>query len=477
MLTRFKHHNRPFNTPTATLATAALLLAAVAALVTPRPAHAWATLQGWFAKMGWPGSTCTFEIAGISPSSPVYDAVFDAADAWNDSAVNFSFNVLVGDGTISSGNGENEVATTSSAAILGDAPAICYTWYDPFMAQINEADIYVDSDTTWTDSTDTDDLNSYGGDARSAITTLIHEMGHALGLLHENGVYNVMGQDWNVLQTNAGVARPYIDADSTAGGTYLYGWDTSLIDVGVAHWKWCGADGEYSEHCRTGVYDLAQRPRPVDTTSGEPVYTVMPGTMVVVEFTYETLGLVGGMVPVDFYLSTNDNITTWDDLIGSTSVVAIPAYGETVKTTLTIPSWVTPGDYWIGPIVDVPGDDVGANDSTYVGIHVDNHYSDRWSLCSPGSPCDRFMGDCDTDADCSGSLKCIHNQGAAYVGTPSSFDVCDYEAGDWSYCSPESPCFSGMGDCDSDAECQWPFHCAHNVGAQYGFASNLDLCM
>ncbi len=48
--------------------------------------------------------------------------------------------------------------------------------------------------------------------------------------------------------------------------------------------------------------------------------------------------------------------------------------------------------------------------------------------------------------------------------------------GDWSYCSASCPCDDGEGDCDSNSECVSGTTCVSNVGANYGWASSVDVC-
>jgi MYXO-CTERM domain-containing protein len=107
--------------------------------------------------------------------------------------------------------------------------------------------------------------------------------------------------------------------------------------------------------------------------------------------------------------------------------------------------------------------------------------------CTPGCPCDQGQGDCNSDADCKTGLTCAHNVGANY-GAASYIDVC--EAGPTpppagchqgnlfalGYCTPGCPCDQGQGDCNSDADCKTGLTCAKDVGAKYGAASYIDVC-
>ncbi|MCP4600358.1 MAG: SUMF1/EgtB/PvdO family nonheme iron enzyme [Proteobacteria bacterium] len=48
--------------------------------------------------------------------------------------------------------------------------------------------------------------------------------------------------------------------------------------------------------------------------------------------------------------------------------------------------------------------------------------------------------------------------------------------GDNDYCSWATPCAAGQGDCDGDSECQSGLTCVNDVGANYGWAADVDVC-
>lgn len=52
-------------------------------------------------------------------------------------------------------------------------------------------------------------------------------------------------------------------------------------------------------------------------------------------------------------------------------------------------------------------------------------------------------------------------------GTNGDFDYCD---------NPASPCLSGEGDCDNDAECSGALVCGQNNGPNYAMPGNYDVC-
>jgi hypothetical protein len=92
-------------------------------------------------------------------------------------------------------------------------------------------------------------------------------------------------------------------------------------------------------------------------------------------------------------------------------------------------------------------------------------------FCSPACPCGAGLGDCDTDADCEEGLHCQDNAGLRY-GYSYNTDVCQADchssaAGSPSYCSVACPCEAGEGDCDSDAECVSGTRCGERLGTDY----------
>lgn len=106
-------------------------------------------------------------------------------------------------------------------------------------------------------------------------------------------------------------------------------------------------------------------------------------------------------------------------------------------------------------------------------------------FCSECGPCATGQGDCDRDSECSPGLSCAQNVGAQF-GYPANVDVCvgsgsggscPWPAGHGRFCSECGPCAAGQGDCDNDLECAPGLVCADNVGAQFGFNPNVDVCV
>lgn len=102
--------------------------------------------------------------------------------------------------------------------------------------------------------------------------------------------------------------------------------------------------------------------------------------------------------------------------------------------------------------------------------------------CSPECPCTEDEGDCDEDADCGAGLWCLFDAGPSYGYSDPEMDVCvagcpALGAGGHNFCSAQCPCAVTEADCDSDAECEPGLACVRNVGAQYGYGSDVDVCL
>ncbi len=141
------------------------------------------------------------------------------------------------------------------------------------------------------------------------------------------------------------------------------------------------------------------------------------------------------------------------------------AYGFSSTTDVCL----KPGDVPTNP---------GAACSKSVGDH---------DYCSDPNcgPCSEGQGDCDSNAECTGSLVCLKDAGGSYglyptvdVCGPKPSGACTLPNGDWGLCSDPlcGPCAAGEGDCDGDHECNTGLVCLNNVGAAYGLPDSMDVC-
>ncbi|HMR31815.1 MAG TPA: hypothetical protein PKA13_10925 [Geminicoccaceae bacterium] len=303
-------------------------------------------------------------------------------DLTNQNPSPFGFNLVTDNGTVGLNNGQNEAWGSSDNGVLQGAPAIAYTpltcyWFFTIVTHYNEADVIFDyrSPFKWTADELTSSIMSYKGDRRQLQSTGVHELGHGMGLLHENRWYNIMGADFQHIWANGTNARGYFGEDASNGAVFLYGlWSAAYEDLGVAHWRYSGASGEYSTHGKTAIYNTSDVALPWITVNGERTYLVNRGQQVRAEFSYENNGKNTKSVTTGYYISTNNLISRTDRLIATSSMTVSRDIVLTSRRTLTIPSNLTRGaTYWLGTVIDtgqVVSDNVPSNNATYIPIRV-----------------------------------------------------------------------------------------------------------
>ncbi|MBD3265621.1 hypothetical protein GF373_03040, partial [bacterium] len=309
------------------------------------------------------------------PSGHVYtQELQDVINHLNNNPSNFSLNLTFESG-VSNGNGQNETWFSDSL----DPPAVARYWYycgdNPRMAEV---DVIFDNRLNWTISYLKRFMDVYGGSSRPWANTAMHEFGHFFGMAHEGNEYNIMGQDWDHIDTNGSRADAYFGEDASQAAVVLYGTNNSRgEDVGVSHWRWIGSNGGYSRHGRTRVFDSSgqNRLRRV-MNNGEPHYLVDNGQNIRAEFSFENIGVSTQSVDVGFYLSTNDVISTADQLLNSRNFGLTRDDVWTRKFSVTLPNNLSPNtNYWIGAIVDNTNSISEwneGNNATYIGLRTKN---------------------------------------------------------------------------------------------------------
>lgn len=331
----------------------------------------------------WGTNNPTFAVSAVSfPDGYWRNGLQRTIDLVNQNPTPFFFSLATDTNGVALNNGQSEVWGSTDAGVLQGAPAITY-WYDTcywlfgVVSHRDEADVIFDynSPFQWTADEVKTSLIRYTGTKRQLQGTGVHEFGHALGLLHVNTEYNVMGTDFEHIWANGSSAHGYLGEDAADGTAYLYGNTYNFQDLSVSHWKYSGTSGEYSDHTRTVVYNSAGTVLPTVTVNGETGYRVSKGQSVQVEFTYENNGKDTQTVNTGWYLSTNDIISTGDRLLATNTGMTL-SRGDvmTFKRTVTIPTDLVSGtNYWLGTIVDnnnAVADAVRSNNATYIPIRV-----------------------------------------------------------------------------------------------------------
>lgn len=274
------------------------------------------------------------------------------------------------DTTYAVGNWENETTNTTDAALLGGADGRCV--WSLSGSTLVEADVYMNSSQVWEYDHVTSQAVWYGGTERPYETTFLHEMGHASGLAHVNNVYNVMGQDYTHLNAAGTTWKMQLGGANASVLRSSYG-DWASSDLGMYHWRYDYANGEYSWHTRTRVQNSSGTTLSGFSNGMETVYYVPKGSSVRAEFTYDNQGTTSGSRLYGYFLSTDRTITTGDTFL--TSVYRTIATGSPTTTTqtMTIPSTTATGYYYIGAMADPWGalsEIDEANNTAYNAIYV-----------------------------------------------------------------------------------------------------------
>lgn len=323
----------------------------------------------------WSSNSKTiYAYTGSFPSgSPERSALNTAMARLNENSSNFSFNLVYSSTVPSLGNGRSEIWMANISP-----PGVASSWWNG-ACNFTETDIRLDTSVNWTTSTSKSTMSRYGGSGRPFQTTMLHELGHGLGLGHEADEYNIMGQDYTHVYTNGNSANAYFGEDANDGANFLYGSD-GRQDLGVVHWKRTGANNGYSQHGRTKLYDVSTgNELSYSTVDDERVYNVNRGQQVSVELTFENNGTAYQSEDVGYYVSTNNYISTWDRLLATYTMGQSQANVYTTRRTVTIPSDLDCStNYWLGAVIDKNGslnEWSESNNATYIPIRTNWNFS------------------------------------------------------------------------------------------------------
>jgi hypothetical protein len=300
----------------------------------------------------WAGNNVSMRAAGVSfpAGNPYRRALQAVVDRFYQNPSQQWFTQLYDDPSVGRGNGESETWFSSDPAY---SPAVTYWWMSN--GYIVETDVIFYNGVAYTPYMTKTSLWPYGGAYRPFQTTAIHEYGHAAGLLHEDGEYNIMGQDYTFLTTNGQTCRSYVGEDASDGLVSLYGLANPAVieDLSVTLFKWVGWSGEYSWHDKGKMFNTSNVELPSTNFNGQRRYNVNKGQRVKAEFTWENNGETTQNRTAGWYISTNSTIDTSDRRIATQNYTLSRDDPYTIGTTITIPSNLTSGQtYYLGVIID-----------------------------------------------------------------------------------------------------------------------------
>ena len=115
--------------------------------------------------------------------------------------------------------------------------------------------------------------------------------------------------------------------------------------------------------------------------------------------------------------------------------------------------------------------------SNLFSVNCVNIINGQIGFCSCYS-CTNMTGDCDSNDQCQGDLRCGSNNCPSSLGFEAHIDCCYIVTlGDEDFCSANEPCDLYEGDCDSDDECKNDLFCgSNNCPESFGFVSSTDCC-
>lgn len=195
---------------------------------------------------------------------------------------------------------------------------------------------------------------------------LIHELGHVLGMEHENTVMSVMRAKFPLPKVGRRSGAP----NNSLGRNAETVW---ADDLNFAF--------RYHGSTAAGRSDLAVSPWKFNGTSSVLHYgndgltrKFCPGNLVEVKYTTVNLGRLDSFdVPVRIYWSSNDFISTDDRLLYQHTTNMPSGMEDEHQSGITVPR-VSPGVYHIGVIVDPDNsrvEDDEFNNATETGLRIE----------------------------------------------------------------------------------------------------------
>lgn len=295
-------------------------------------------------KQVWGTLTPTFYPALISfPAGSWQTAMSSSFNSWNfdTPGTRFRFNyVYTSNSTWAQGDGTNSVGFTSAYGWGANDLAVELTRYKSCIfliggGKISESDVLFNPAKTFSTA-----LNPFPPGRFDSIYNFklvaIHELGHAFGFTpHEDDILATM----NSYYPNSGVIGNDNDvhphADDILGNRAAYGTCCTERDVAVTAYERVGA----------GRADRISPPA-----------TSYRGHRTSYKFTVANRGTTNqSSVRVQFYLSPDRHITTSDTYLGAATYSLNSGFEGTYTASVTVPTSLTPGNYYFGYVIDPLG--------------------------------------------------------------------------------------------------------------------------
>ncbi len=335
----------------------AVRVAAVFALLAiPRPAFAW-TVQG--SSCGgafWPGGTFTHRtsITHFPAGGGPHAAIESAAAMWNAGAGQAirgaSVTIVHGSHTTTTARSATDGMNTITQETLspGEFGRTVSNW-NTTTCEFNYADIMLNDLITYQTWPELDNNDvSYS-------TTMLHEVGHALGFAHEDDYADTMNTNphgsaligfWDRVGENARV-----------GLRAQYGDNSTGVDLAVARFRYTGTAGSTeaipdNTGCGTFENGVEKRNGVVDQTIWRC-------------FCIHDLGTTTESgVTMKLYFSGDDSFIETTDTVAATwsSIMVAPNQPHCAARSFNVPN-LAPGPYRIGVIID-PADTLAEYDET-----------------------------------------------------------------------------------------------------------------
>jgi len=326
--------------------------------------------------LSWSGDRLTIRPSAISfpQTSSWYPQIANMANEWSEvKGSNFEF-IIGSPTTVGFDNGHNEIWFSSAldTGTLGNAKI---SWFGVecslgLSSAYDEVDIRLNSNYSWYSGNFVGLYDSSGStvNAKSFQLVMLHELGHALGLQHSNDELATMTPYY----PNAGsighnnVTTPH--GDDRYGLRILYPDSSSGTDLAVGRYN-----TETAKKQNAILYD------------GVETNALIKGAQYDIQYSLENLGTTTQSATIRFYISTNSYISTADTYIGSAGW-SISAGGTVFnKKTVTIPTSISDGTYYIGYAV-TPNNGVSEDDTNNNMVALSNTVTIQNGTIIPSTP-------------------------------------------------------------------------------------------